>query len=348
MVFRRAEYCRPRPVDMVLAAVDELLRMLDPAAHLEGFEVGGDSRPAQRPRQFPSAEPRSNQHCRSLQNFAGTEPHAGAAAAGDHGRGNFGAEAEGAAEFDDPPAQVGRDDAQVVRTDMRAFLPADLRRRSRFDEGAQDETGTAVFGAGVELAVGKGPRAAFADQQIAVGIEFAALQHGLILLVTRADFGAAVEDHRFGSGQRQRQRREDASGPGADHDRMAQHGFRRQFQLREPHGADRLRLQPFEAGGAGSAVVQFQDQRVDQRRPAAPGVDALAGDEEIQQRPFRQVHRLQHEPGDFPVDVGGSLGGADLEIADRYEHDGFSFTSLRRGPTGYACRRWRSHVPGCG
>ena len=47
MVFRRAEYCRPRPVDMVLAAVDELLRMLDPAAHLEGFEVGGDSRPAQ-------------------------------------------------------------------------------------------------------------------------------------------------------------------------------------------------------------------------------------------------------------------------------------------------------------
>ena len=117
---------------------------------------------------------------------------------------------------------------QPEGADMRVRFGEDFRRRARLDEFGQHLAVEMprVFDPAVELAVGKGARAAFAELNVRFGVQHAAPPQIPCVLGALANDLAAIEDDRPEAHLRKDQPREQPARPRADDDRPL-HAFGR-------------------------------------------------------------------------------------------------------------------------
>ena len=307
MVFRRAE-CDGPFGQAVLGPVDEGLRVFDPAADLERFEFSRHAGFQQPCGQCAAAQTVGDQNRGGGDGFPVFQNDAFAAPSAHQRSGDPGSETETAAEFDDPFPEPECDLPEPVRTDVRAFEIADLRCRSGGGERRQNKLRSFIPGPGVEFSVGKGSGAPLADQQVCGFGKFPGFQELPVAVVSAVNLRSGVEDQRPGPGHRQRQRREDAGRPGADHYRMKQPRLR-QFELW-------FRVEP---GGRVTAGAVHPD-RINQLGMATPGVDAFGTDPPASHLRFRNSPLRTGNRSDPGVDIDRSGDGVDLKVLDSFDH----------------------------
>ena len=97
------------------------------------------------------------------------------------------------------------DASQLVGADMRHGVIQYFVRRAVGDEVEQYLAGAAVLGAGVQLAVREGPRAALTELDVAFGVEHASVPEGVDRLYTVIDARAALDQDRSDPALHQRQ-----------------------------------------------------------------------------------------------------------------------------------------------
>ncbi len=127
------------------------------------------------------------------------------------------AEADVAAQLQELPPEAGQGAAQVVRAHVGLGVPEDGLRRAVGGQGLQNEPMAHVPGAGVQLAVGEGPRAPLAELDIGRGVQRPGGPEPLYVLLPPLHIPPPLQQDGRCAAPGQGQGAEEAPGPRAHH-----------------------------------------------------------------------------------------------------------------------------------
>ena len=127
------------------------------------------------------------------------------------------AEADVAAQRQELPPETGEHPAQVVRAHVGLGVPEDGWRRAVGRQGLQNEPVAHVPGAGVQLAVGEGPRAPLAELDVGRGVQPAGGPEPLHVRLPPLHVPPLLQQDGRRAAPGQGQGAEEATGPRAHH-----------------------------------------------------------------------------------------------------------------------------------
>ena len=163
--------------------------------------------------------PGGEDHAASVDTIAGGGDDAGDGPAREHEVRDPRREADLAPTVADRRAERLHHLREPVRADVRVRVDQDVGRRAVADEDVEDGPDRAPLRrARVELAVGERAGAAFAEAVVALRVDDARAGDPGDGVTAPANVGAALEDDRAEATLDERERGEEAGGPGADDD----------------------------------------------------------------------------------------------------------------------------------
>ena len=195
--------------------------MLDPKT--DGKRLGFHEHVArvQHAERIAGTVPQGHDHVVGLQLLSAFQDHPLQLVALDEQVGDLLLEAYLASQVDDLLAHVLDHAGQAERTDVRLADEKDFLGGAGLDELVQDLAAMMlrVLDLAVELAVGKGPGAAFAELYVGLGVEHVLAPQAPGVLGALAHFLAALENDRLEAHLCEQQAGKDPAGPEADHQR---------------------------------------------------------------------------------------------------------------------------------
>ena len=201
--------------------VDQRLRVFDAEPHREGLGLHEHALGVEHAEGVAGAVAQGQDHMARFQLLAAFQDYAGQLLALGEQVGDLLLEAHLAAQVDDLLAHLLDHAGQAEGADVRLVDVEDFFRRTGLDELFQDLAAMVlrVLDLAVQLAVGEGPGAAFAELHVGFGVEHALAPQAPGVLGALAHFLAAFEHDRLEAHLCQQQAGEDAARAEAHHDR---------------------------------------------------------------------------------------------------------------------------------